>query len=338
MPSDPLISVIICTCNRAARLKSTLDTLGACSLPAGWRAEIVVVDNASTDHTADTVRSARWRNAPLQYCYEPRRGLSHARNTGLGRARGDLILFTDDDVLVAENWMAELAAPLAANRCQAVTGRITLAPELMRPWMRPMHKLWLASSHEAGPHEGTIELIGANMGFQRAVLSRVPAFDPELGAGALGAAEETLFGWQLSQAGYRIEYVPNARVVHQLDADRLQRAHWLNDARKRGRTQAYLAYHWKHADLRAARLEWLSYWMRLRARRLLAPPPPPQSEGCPMWEMSYVMHMEKCRQFCRERQRPRNYSPRGLVKRPPASEPTPLERAESCLTQTTGRS
>jgi GT2 family glycosyltransferase len=314
-PREALVSVVICTHNRAAGLARTLESLKMCRIPSGWSAEVIVVDNASTDDTAGMLRNNTPKNAVLRYAYEPKQGLSNARNAGLANARGEIILFTDDDVLVAEDWVEQMVFPMVNGKCDAVTGQVTLAPHLIRPWMTPMHKVWLASSSDAELHEGKKELIGANMGFRRSVLERVPAFDPELGAGALGAAEETLFGWQLSQAGLRVECAPNARVVHHLDASRLQRNCWLDGARKRGRTQAYLAYHWEHRDLRTPRLEWLSYWTRLQLRRILQPPEPLECEGCPAWEMSYVLHMEKCRHFCLERRRPRNYSQRGLVKR-----------------------
>jgi hypothetical protein len=147
------------------------------------------------------------------------------------------------------------------------------------------------------------------------VLERVPAFDPELGPGGLGLGEDTLFGWQLVEAGFKIGYAPKAAGVHQLDVSRLRRTYWLGDARKRGRSDAYRCYHWEQVDIQNPRLVWLYHWIRLRVRSVLQPPPPIESEGCPLWEMGSVLQMEKCRQFCLERQRPRNYSRRGLVRR-----------------------
>lgn len=314
MSSGALVSIIICTCNRSAALRNTLESLGKVRVPSEWKVEVIVVDNASTDDTASSVQSFTLGNATLQYLFEPKTGQSNARNAGLAHARGEFILFTDDDVLHSEDWLEQMLSPLLHDGCDAVTGQITLASHLMRPWMTPMHKWFLASSHDAQPHNGSCELIGASMGFRRSVLKRVSAFDPELGPGTLGFGDDTLFGWQLTEAGFRIDYAPKARADHHLDSSRLRRAQWLDAARKRGRTEAYLRYHWEHADIRSPYTKWLWYWLKLRVRSILQSRPPLQGEGCPNWEMSYVLHMEKNRQFCLERRRPRNYSRRGLIK------------------------
>jgi glycosyltransferase involved in cell wall biosynthesis len=315
MPDNLSVSIILCTRDRATALRRMLATLGKVTIPCGWNVEVIVVDNASTDDTATVVREVKLPNMAVRYLFEARKGKGHALNTALAQARGEFLLFTDDDVVLAEDWVEQIVSALLNDKCDAVTGQITLAPHLLRPWMTATHRWWLASSDEARPHEGSRELIGANMGFHRSVLERVPAFDPELGPGGLGLGEDTLFGWQLVEAGFKIGYAPRAAVVHQLDVSRLRRTCWLGDARKRGRSDAYCCYHWEQVDFRNPRLVWLYHWIRLRVRSVLQPPPPIESEGCPLWEMGSVLQMEKCRQFCLERQRPRNYFRRGLVKR-----------------------
>ena len=222
--------------------------------PTAWYAELLLVDNASTDATAHVVANAALANVHVKYLFEPRQGQCFARNTALASARGEIILFTDDDVTPARDWVAQMIAPILDGRCDAVMGHVTLAPEIMRPWLTSAHRWWLASSDDAKPREDVCELVGASMGFRRSVLDRVPEFDTELGPGALGFGDDSLFGWQLAAAGFRIAPAPAARAIHHLDTRRLARSEWLRAARQRGRGSAYLRYHWEHADIR---LPWI---------------------------------------------------------------------------------
>ncbi|HEV2454699.1 MAG TPA: hypothetical protein VGY98_10575, partial [Verrucomicrobiae bacterium] len=142
----------------------------------------------------------------------------------------------------------------------------------------------------------------------------VPCFDPELGPGALGYADDTLFGLQLMEAGYEIKYADGAVVVHHPDKSRLTRGAWLDAACQRARSNAYLLHHWKHAKIKFLWIRSLWLLMKLNLRRILRPPPPLDSEGCPYWEWSYVYDLAFYRQYRIERTRPRNYARHGLKK------------------------
>jgi len=312
MHSGESISIIISTRNRASELRQTLMTLGKVKIRADWQAELIVVDNASTDETAEAVRKATVANMKATYLYEPTLGKSNAVNTALRYAHGEIILFVDDDVIVPEDWVEQMVTALQ-SRADAVVGKTVLADGLARPWLGPLHRWWLAAPDDQADER--VELIGANMGFRRSVLKRVPGFDPELGPGKLGFGEETLFGKQLVEAGFKLKYTPNAVVVHRPSELRLRRRDWLNTARKKGHQAAYLLYHWEHNDIRAPRIKWFRYLLKLHLRRIIERPPSLDSEGVSTWEMNYVQDLETCRWFCIERRRPRNYSRRGLEKR-----------------------
>ncbi|EEF62381.1 glycosyltransferase [Pedosphaera parvula] len=305
-------SVIICTRNCAPSLEKTLQAMGGVCVPAGWRAELIVVDNASTDNTARVARSAQLKNFEVRYLYEEKAGKSNALNSGVAAAQGEVILFTDDDVIPVVDWLDRLATPLLKRKCDAVVGRIELAESLLRPWMDSTHKLWLAAPDL--PPDGEVELIGANMGFHRSVLKSVPKYDPELGPGASGFGEETVFSWQLCAAGLRLKSVPEALVVHHPAASRLLRSQWLAAAHKRGKSLAYMLHHWKHGEIRVPAFRAGFLKLKLLLRRMMQPPPPLDGEGAPSWEMSYVAEIEMCRQFLKERRRSRNYEKKGLVK------------------------
>jgi glycosyltransferase involved in cell wall biosynthesis len=308
----PDISVIICTRNRADSLRRTLEAFGRIRIPGEREVELVVVDNGSTDSTPAVVKSTHFNKLKLRYFFEPKSGLSNARNTGLSVGQGEIIIFTDDDVVPAADWLERLATPLLEKRYDAVVGRIEMAEHLRRPWMTPIHKIWLAAPEMTCGWE--LELIGANMGFHRSVLNRVPAFDPELGAGALGFGEESLFSWQLVEAGYRLHEVPEALIVHYFEPSRLLRSQWLDACRRRGHIKAYLLHHWGHGNLKYPKARICYLAAKLFLRRILQPPPPLDAEGCAPWEISYVGNIETCRQFLKERIRPRHYAKHGLVR------------------------
>lgn len=307
------VSVIVTTRNHASALRQTLETLGKVKIAKDCQAELIVVDNASTDDTAAILRTAKFANLKAKYLYEPTKGKSNALNTALGQAQGEYILFTDDDVLVSEDWVERMIQTFIEHQADAVVGKIVLAEDLARTWLSPLQKWWLAAPDDQ--LDENVELIGANMGFRRSVLKQVPRFDPELGPGKLGFGEETLFGKQLLEAGFKIKYAPKAMVIHRPDESRLRRRDWLNTARKKGHQEAYFLYHWEHDDIQAPRLKWLRYLLKLHLRRILQRPVPLDSEGVSAWEMNYVRYMETFRRFCRERRRPRNYARRGLNKR-----------------------
>ncbi len=111
MPHN-LISIIICTRDRAESLKETLRAVGETLVPDDLDVEVLVVDNGSRDRTRRVVRQAKlWGRAP-RYVYEPRLGLSCARNTGMAAARGAVLLWTDDDVRPGRACIAAMPRPI----------------------------------------------------------------------------------------------------------------------------------------------------------------------------------------------------------------------------------
>lgn len=307
------ISIILCTCNRPAGLAESLAALAKLRIKPEWKAELLVVDNAPAETTASVVRGWKVENFEILYLQEPKKGKSNALNTGLARARGEIILFTDDDVIVPEDWVEQMVGAFERRQCDAVVGHIVLAAEMQRAWLTPLQKWWLAAPE--GQPEESAELIGANMGFRKSVLKKVPGYDPELGPGSLGRGEESLFSAQLVEQGFKIAFARDAVVVHNPGVARLQRGEWLALSRKLGQQEAYLDYHWRHTDVLFPRLKRFWYGVKLSVRRVLQPPPPLANENCPAWESSYVRNLAMSDQFCIERRRARQYSRRGTVKR-----------------------
>jgi glycosyltransferase involved in cell wall biosynthesis len=99
------VTVAICSFNRAESLRLTLDSLAAMEVSTDITWEVVIVNNNSTDHTDDVIKEYGDR-LPVRREFEPRPGLSNARNRAIDAARGEYILWTDDDVLVDAAWLS----------------------------------------------------------------------------------------------------------------------------------------------------------------------------------------------------------------------------------------
>ncbi len=100
------VSVVICTWNRATLLDETLTGMQQLRIPEGIEWELLVVDNNSTDHTRKVI-AAHSGLLPIRSLFEQRVGKSFALNRALSEVTGELILWTDDDVLVGPQWLEE---------------------------------------------------------------------------------------------------------------------------------------------------------------------------------------------------------------------------------------
>lgn len=305
-------TVLIVTRNRADDLERTLDAFRSVRVPDGCEAELMVVDNGSSDRTADVAKPGELGGFQLTYLHEPRRGKSHGLNLGIATSDADVLLFTDDDVRPPADWLEAMCEPIVSGRADVVAGGVKLAPHLLRPWMTPSHRSWLAATEWLTPGEA-VSLVGANMAVSRKVFDKVPGFDPELGGGGLGFCEDGLFADQLREAGFRFADRFDVCIEHHCDASRLDRATWLAAAENRGISHAYRGHHWEHWNCRFGLLKlWrakakLALW-RLRNRHRMSP------EGCAMEELDLVFGLGIVRGQLAQLQRPRNYERRGLVK------------------------
>lgn len=306
------VSVIITTNNRAAHLQETLASFNRVQVPDGLNVELLVVDNASTDDTPRVVRETPpIPRLPIRYLQEPRKGQSIARNTGIAATRSMAIMFTDDDVRPAENWLVGMTDLMLNKNAMAVAGGVTLAPHLLRPWMTEFHRSCVADSARLN-RDNPEEMVGANMGFRREVLSRVPGFDPELGPGARGFGDDTLFSMQLLKAGYRIHPAFSVTVEHHFDASRLKRTSWLTQANKAGQTWGYIIHHWQHSSV-AARTWLMKRPFRLMYERYKRRNEWPYDEGIPEWEAHILIDIHTARNYLLESRKPRRYEKQSLT-------------------------
>lgn len=238
------ISIIICTRNRSDYLARNLESLQNLKTSDGLTHEVLLTDNGSTDKTRDVMNSlVRKKPETYKYYFEPKEGKSNALNLGVQHARGKIVAFTDDDVIVDENWIQALWDTFVEREeIIAVQGRILLQKEIERlpPWADPNDLLF--SCHYAPgitPYYGTI-VAGANMAFRREAFEKYGRFDPRLGPGTSTIGEETEFGVRLKNAGEKILYQPKAVVFHRYDEQRFTWEYWCERIRRAAYSNAIL--------------------------------------------------------------------------------------------------
>ncbi len=327
MESPPRhLTLIICTRNQSRSLDATLGHIAKCSFPDALSCDVLVVDNASTDSTADVVQShAQGYPVPLSLIHEPKPGKNRAVNRALDEARGDILVFTDDDIRPERSWLRLLIAPILDKTADCTTGRVRLPPDLHRPGMEDYHRMLLAI-RESLEGDRIPYLIGANLAFHRRVLEKVPRFDPALGPGALGFHDETLFGWQLEEAGFRLKYVQEASVWHDLDPNRLTASNFRRHARRIGQGFGYLYYHWFHSrDETPGRLDPLRTRVEIWKFRLLHPSYLlPWNIPC-YEELALHVRLGSWLQTRTEMRGPRKYAQKGLQLLPEFFEDPPVK-------------
>jgi GT2 family glycosyltransferase len=221
------VGIIIPTRNRARSLDRLLRSLDAVHYPQDAAVRVVVIDNASTDGTAETLRrhSTRPRSYPLVILEQPIPGKANAVNRGLAASRSDLTIVLDDDVTADKLFLQKHLEAYRDTAFAALQGRIipgkdaegrSADPKRLREYNIP--------TVDYG--EGICEirgLTGTNMSFKREVFEQVGFFDPRLGPGAAGFSEDTEFSIRIRKAGFKIGYTPHAIVYHELDPSRYGR-------------------------------------------------------------------------------------------------------------------
>jgi glycosyltransferase involved in cell wall biosynthesis len=228
-------TILIATFNRAALLDETLDSIARMRVSPARRWDVMVVDNNSTDDTRAVVeRRGPAFPVPLHYVFEARQGRSSALNTGIARAAGRIIVFTDDDVRVEDGWLDAACAPLdGPDRSIGYSGGpvrpIWGAPP--PPWLELTRgDLWgtiAIQNHGTAPfiyEEGRKVPLGANMAVRRDVFDSIGMFRADLGrtGGRLVLGQEVPeLLLRAREAGVRGMYVPEMVVHHHIPAARL---------------------------------------------------------------------------------------------------------------------
>lgn len=214
------LSLLIATRNNADNLARLLSALQVCIQPETW--EAVVVDNGSTDQTALVIE--RYRSAlPLRSLYVAEKGKSRALNAGLGQITGEIVLFTDDDVVPDPNWLVNHVRAMESHPdALMIGGRISVSRDSIPAWVANSCNLSgiLVSEHkpavDAAYYLPNRYPYGPNMSVRRHIVAAVERPWPEhLGPGTdFPVGDETGFTRKLGVLSHQRLFIPECVVEH----------------------------------------------------------------------------------------------------------------------------
>jgi glycosyltransferase involved in cell wall biosynthesis len=228
--ASPDISVIFATYNRADMLRQTLEAMTRLDLQ-GLNVEFVVVDNNSNDNTGQVIDSFKDR-LPVVHLFEPRQGKNRALNHALNAVElGDIVVFTDDDVVPCEDWLHQIAACCKRwPEYSVFGGKIDpIWPKGVKipTWARESQDLQAVvfGIHNLGDADmayGDIPPFpfGPNFWVRRGVFSDGRRYDESIGPkpGSFRMGSESSFLLKLAADGFGALYTPKAAVGHHIEA------------------------------------------------------------------------------------------------------------------------
>jgi glycosyltransferase involved in cell wall biosynthesis len=198
-----LVSIIVPTFNGASRIGSCLDALLKQTL--AYDAEILVVNDGSTDGTGNVVA----RYSMVRLINQVNAGPAAARNRGANEAKGNILLFTDDDCIPAPEWLSSMIAPFEDTEVIGVKGvyrtaQRTLAARFVQIEYEDRYRIMARLS--------SIDFIDTySAGFRRDRFLEMKGYDISF---PVPCAEDIELSYRMSARGWRMKFVPGAIVYH----------------------------------------------------------------------------------------------------------------------------
>lgn len=241
----PFLTVALCTHNHADRLARTLADLAHVQSPSQpW--ELLVIDNASSDATPALLAAMEWRHdgVEVRIVREEKLGLSNARNRALSEARGEYLLFMDDDETPDPAWLTTYERAMREHQPDALGGRIEVFFEDgARPrWLQDELLGFLGKLDHGEARwltERATPIFGGNFAFRRSVFERIGNFDARLGrqGSANIGGEDTEIYRRLLEHDCRVRWVPEAVIQHRIQTPKLRRGYFLDLHFRQGRME-----------------------------------------------------------------------------------------------------
>lgn len=207
----PVVTLIVCTRNRADKLAHCLACIGRMRPPFDW--ELLVVDNGSTDDTASVIKHfiSNFPH-PCRYLYVAEPGNGAGRNAAISLSHGEILAFTDDDCYVEKDFLEHVEMVFRDAAVGYMSGRINLFDPTDYPMTINESPLPVPICAGRIPGSGLIQ--GANFAVRRVALDDAGWFDPDFGAGARFAGEDWELAMRISVSGWSGGYFPEPAVWH----------------------------------------------------------------------------------------------------------------------------
>jgi glycosyltransferase involved in cell wall biosynthesis len=243
----PQVSIVLCTFNRCDLLRGALDAL--CGQDDAPPYEILVVDNNSTDGTAGLIEALAAADPRIRYIFEPRQGLSHARNAGIAAAEAPILIFTDDDVRADRHWVRSVVRTFERHPAACFAGG------QVRPHWPSPPPAWLTEENWAPLALCGVEeefrsdasypypLVGASLAVRREAFARVGRFAEEVQRvkDGIGSSEDHEFLLRVWAAGGFGVYSPEIVVTAEVQPERMEREYHRRWHREHGRFAAKMS-------------------------------------------------------------------------------------------------
>jgi glycosyltransferase involved in cell wall biosynthesis len=224
------VSIVIATYNRAELLsKALLSILN--QKAQGVFFEVIVIDNNSKDTTRVMVESlSKDTSVLLKYSFEPLQGKAFALNRGIKEAQGDIIFFSDDDIIADPQWLINMTRCFEMYDCDCVGGRVLpVYPAHTPQWIVDNRKalvgpiVYYDYGIEVKKYQEKLmyEFLGANYGFKKSVFNELGVFRTDIGPGRTLMGEDSEIMRRLIKAQKNIYYCGEALVWHPVDPKRM---------------------------------------------------------------------------------------------------------------------
>lgn len=249
MPHNiPFVSIIIPTYNRGNYLPITLDSFINQSYPAD-RFEIIISNNKSTDNTQEIIDDYCSRHKNIRTIFEARQGVHYARNSAAKIAKGEILYYTDDDMIADKNLIKEIVKvfeldPAIGTATGLVLGKFEVEPP---EWVKKnLINGYLSLTEENKPEELIIShddmVYSCHQAIKREVFFKAGGFNPENTAGIWLGDGETGLNIKVKELGYKFAYTSKSIIYHIIPQSRTTLKYLINRIGNQGYCDAYTQY------------------------------------------------------------------------------------------------